>query len=138
MPINERWNELSEDDWKGFAEAWLRELRQPHEPNERTVGQAVVSMNFTGPPDKQWLFIQLAVAGAANDDELGHIAAGPIEHLLGWHGDTYIDQVEALAGRAPKFLRAFAGIYRYRINDAVWARIQVLRDRASTLDQDVF
>ena len=47
-------------------------------------------MNFTAPADVQWSFLKAAVTAAETDDELGAIAAGLFEHLLGSHGDEYI------------------------------------------------
>ena len=56
----------------------------------RDYDQSVVMMNFTARPEQQWKFILAAVNHANSDDELGHLAAGPIEHLLGWHGEKFI------------------------------------------------
>ena len=93
---------MTAPDWTEFAKAWLAELR-PHPPSpesdvvptgtESDVGQAVVMMNFTADPDQQWQFVRSAVAHAKSDDELGHIAAGPVEHLLGRHGESLIARV---------------------------------------------
>lgn len=59
------------------------------------------------------LFIQAAVEQARSDDELGAIAAGPLEHLLGHHGDRYIDAVEQLASISTPFARILTGMNKY-------------------------
>ena len=78
---------MTTSDWNLFAKEWLAELRQSSPPAESDegrsataadVGEAVVFMNFTAAPDQQWQFICSAVAQAESDDELGHIAAGPL------------------------------------------------------------
>jgi hypothetical protein len=67
------------------------------------VGEVVVLMNFVAGPDEQWHFICSAMAQAGSDDELRHIAAGPVEHLLGWHGKDVIARVEAQAAADGEF-----------------------------------
>ena len=61
--------------------------------DDADIGEAVVLMNFTARPESQWEFILAAVAFAESDDELAHIAAGPVEHLLGWHR-SFLERVE--------------------------------------------
>lgn len=130
MPIDERWQKLGPTDWENFARAWLKEQRGSAEA-ESPAGQAVVMMNFTAAPEHQWQFILASVALAESDDELGHIAAGPIEHLLGWHGGKYIEQVERQAASDHKFARALTGVWKYMMADEVWARVQALQARVS-------
>jgi hypothetical protein len=67
------------------------------------------------------------MAQAESDDELGHIAAGPVEHLLGWNGELFIAQIEQLAAADPKFARMLTGVWKYKIPEAVWARVQAIQ-----------
>jgi len=116
-----------------FARAWLHERRNPPaDAKLAKAGEAVVMMNFTAPPEKQWLFIDAAVALSESDDELGHVAAGPVEHLLGWHGDACIAHVEERAATDPKFARMLTGVFQYRIADAVWKRVQQIQVKVSS------
>src|SRR5690349_15367651 len=105
MPIDERWDQLGDDDWSNFARDWVHQLRDGHREGDRDWGQSVTMMNFTARPAQQWKFILAAVEQATTDDELGHIAAGPMEHLLGWHGEEYITAVETQAASDPKFAK---------------------------------
>jgi hypothetical protein len=125
MPIDERWNQLDVSDWDAFAQSWIAELRGTPSDSEANVGQSVVMMNFTARPEHQWQFILAAIAHAS-DDELGHIAAGPMEHLLGKHGDKYIEKVEQRAEADPRFARMLAGVWKYVMSDHVWARVEAL------------
>ncbi len=128
MPIDKRWDRLEQSDWDAFAQAWISELRGLPVGSDSDVGQSVVMMNFTATPEQQWRFILSAVAHAS-DGELGHIAAGPVEHLLGKHGEEFIDEVERRADSAPKFARMLAGVWKYMMTDEVWTRIQALKAR---------
>lgn len=129
MPIDERWQRLEPSDWEAFARAWLAELRGTPEALEPDVGQSVVMMNFTAAPEHQWRFIRAAVSQAESDEELGQVAAGPMEHLMGWHGADFIDAVEAQAAADPKFARMLGGVWKYMMKDDVWERVQALKAR---------
>jgi hypothetical protein len=127
MPSVDLWSHLSAQDWAAFARSWLSELRG--EPNERTddYGQKVVLMNFTATAEQQWAFIQAAVELARSDDELGAIAAGPLEHLLGHHGDQYIGFAENLASASTAFARTLTGMNQYMMSESTWARVQKMQ-----------
>jgi hypothetical protein len=132
MPIDERWDRLTSSDWDAFARSWIAELRGNQTASQRDAGQSVVMMNFTARPEHQWQFILAAIAHAS-DDELGHIAAGPIEHLLGKHGGEYIERVELRAEADAKFARMLAGVWKHLMTDEVWARVEALKARYPTL-----
>lgn len=65
------------------------------------------------------------------DEELGHIAAGPMEHLMGCHGADYIEEVEAQAASDQMFAWMLAGVWKFMMNDEVWGRVQALKSRYS-------
>jgi len=129
LPIDERWDHLTSSDWEAFAGAWLAELRGAPGSPDSDVGQSVVMMNFTARPQHQWQFVRAAVSQAKSGEELGHIAAGPMEHLMGWHGADYIEAVETQAASDPKFAHMLAGVWKYMMNDEVWERVQTLKRR---------
>jgi hypothetical protein len=89
-------------------------------------------MNFTSTPEQQWAFIQAAIGQAQSDDELGAIAAGPLEHLLGHHGDQYIDAAEQLASISTSFARTLTGMNKYMMTDSIWARVQKMQQGVVT------
>ena len=136
MPIDTRWDELNDDDWDAFASAWLETLSKSGdasadegEPDESSVAQSVVLMNFTARAELQWRFILRAIALADSDDALGHIAAGPLEHLLGWHGEKFIAEIEQRAAIDPKLARTLTGVWQYKMSDTVWARVQSVQSQ---------
>ena len=119
------WQPLGPAEMAAFALEWLSELRGDSSGSD--TGQAVVMMNFLAPPEQQWEFILTAISLADSDDELAHIAAGPIEHLLGKHGARYIKRVELEASRDRKFGRALTAAWQHRMSDEIWARVRALQ-----------
>jgi hypothetical protein len=133
MVLDERWDQVSDQAWKDFALAWLRQHREGQRERERDEGLYVVHMNFTARPEHKWKFILLAVQHAQSDAELGHVAAGPLEHLLSWHGDAFIAAVEEEAKRDPKFARTMTGVWRMKMSDEIWERVQSIQRHAEPL-----
>jgi hypothetical protein len=56
------------------------------------------------------------------------LSAGPIEDLLAQHGEAFIDRVEAEARIDPRFAKLLGGVWQNSISDAVWNRVQAIRD----------
>jgi hypothetical protein len=124
MTSADLWGHLSGEDWGGFARSWLAELQGVPNEHGSDYGQKVVLMNFTATAEQQWTFIQVAVEHARSDDQLGAIAAGPLEHLLGHHGDEYIGSVENLASASVSFARTLTGMNQYMMSESTWVRVQ--------------
>jgi hypothetical protein len=122
---------MADSDWDSFVRAWLEELSRDPSGGTGEVAPSVTLMSFTARPQHQWQFILKAVALVDSDDGMGHIAAGPLEHLLGWHGEVVIEQVEERSARDPKFARVLTGVWRYRISDSIWARVRALQARVA-------
>ena len=131
MLRDERWDRLEPADWDAFAQAWISKLRGSSDDSHADIGQSVVMMNFTAKPEHQWQFI-LAAMAHAGDNELGHIAAGPIEHLLGNYGDKYIENIEQQAATDPKFARMLLDVWKYMMSDDVWARVEAIKAKFQT------
>lgn len=64
--------------------------------------------------------------------DLEHVAAGPIEGLLGMHGEACIDQIAQRAASDPKFGRAMTGVWKHTISDAAWARVRAIQSKVTT------
>ena len=124
------WDRFDDQDWLDFASDWLVKLRTGVEPPDVDIDGLVVDLSFSAAPHHQWRFIEATVAGAETDSELGHIAAGPMEHILGWHGPDWIDVVEQRAKSDRKFERMLTGVWRYRMSDEIWARVEALQEKA--------
>lgn len=132
MPvISEHWDKLTEEKWQNLAEKYLLEISEnsgkKYEEGNNKWGIIVTEFQFTSSPELQWKFILLTVSLAETDEQLGDIAAGGIEHLLGWHGEKYIEIFEQEVQQNPKFARALTGVWKYMMSDEVWTRIQKLQ-----------
>lgn len=60
---------------------------------------------------------------------VGRVAAGPLEDLLGIHGERFIDRIEAAALADRRFAWALAGMYQFTMTDDVWDRVQDIVSR---------
>lgn len=134
-----RWDSLTDEEWNAFAKAWVDELSgRPSPPlpdlpvlfedePELTPGAFVVPMNFTASAEAQWKFI-VAVFRQADDNVLGHLAAGPVEHLLSNFGESYIERFETLAKGDSRFAQMLGRCYKHLMTDDVWTRICAVRE----------
>jgi len=130
FPIDDRWLKFSTADLELLALDWLDELRG-EVTNEKVVSSSVTWMGFTAPPELQWNFIMAAVRFASTDEELGHIAAGPMECLLSRYGADVIDRFEERARLDSKFARAMTGVWRHLMSDDVWQRVATIQSGVS-------
>lgn len=93
----------------------------------KDASMSITMMTFVSCVEDQWQMILEAVRQARDDDELRHVAAGPIEGLLGRHGEEVIGKVEQQAAQDPRFARALTGVWQYMMTDSIWERVQALR-----------
>ncbi len=132
MPIIEKhWGELTDEKWQHLIKSFLMEIRKnsgkDYEEGNHKWSEIVTNLSFWASPEVQWKFIIDAVSLAETDKELGHIAAGNIERLLGKYGEDYIDLVETEAKNNQKFARTLTGCLQYMMTDEIWARVQKLQ-----------
>lgn len=138
MQRDERWDSLTDDSWRKFALAWDAELSGKEsaplpdlpqlfedEPTELAT-EFVIVMNFFSSPESQWKFI-LAAFECCSDETLGHLAAGPVEHILGNYGELYIDKIESCAKEDARFVKMLKGCYQYQMSNEVWRRVCLAR-----------
>jgi hypothetical protein len=80
-------------------------------------------------PIEAWKMI-LAIHALDQSRQIQQVlSAGPIEDLLVKHGDEMIAIVEAEAGRDPTFAKVLGGVWKNRMTDEVWSRLQGVWDR---------
>lgn len=126
MPSDPRWDTLSDSDWDRFAACWIAQLQAGDDYDGPDYYDSVVFMNFTSTPEQQWLFIEASMRHAT-PNEYGHIAAGPIEHLLGFHGEQTIELVERRALADPGFRDMLSTVRKHLMSDEVWDRLKASR-----------
>ena len=62
-------------------------------------------------PQTAWDFILDLVEAAPNEDTLGWIGAGPLEDLLGTHGEAFISAAEERVKEDPRFLLSLQNVW---------------------------
>jgi hypothetical protein len=118
-------------DREGFIVSWLAGLESGHR-DESTIA-ACMAMNFLEPaadPEAAWSLILEGVSRAKSNAVLGLIGAGTLENFLAHHGPAFIDRVEELARTDQRFLVAVTNVWQWKIEDAVWVRIEAIRAEA--------
>ena len=56
------------------------------------------------------------------------LSAGPLEEMMGLHGERFIDRVEARAAKDPGFKLLLQNVWRHGMTDAVWERLCKCRE----------
>jgi hypothetical protein len=114
-----------------LADAWIRYWQAPEDSAER--GDFDLAMKFHAieyhQPEILWTMI---LATHSRDQSIRPkqvLSAGPLENLLALHGEEFIDRVESEAHRDPSFARLLGGVWKNRMSDEVWRRVQAVWDR---------
>ena len=112
--------------------AWIAaEQAQPGSPEQATnwwAVSAVMDWALEGEGDQLWQFILEVYKRDLPDNVIAVLAAGPLEDLLVKRGVDFIDRIEELALKDPKFNYLLGGVGRNTITDEVWQRIEVIRN----------
>ncbi len=80
-------------------------------------------------PEHAWQCIVAAVADPRIEPYVGILAAGPMEDLLSYFGEQFIDRVELEAKQNPAFASMLGGVWRFQMSSEVWERVQAVWDR---------
>ena len=111
--------------------AWIAAEQAKRGPEHATNWWAVSEvMNWTldGEADRLWQFILEVYKRDLPDNVIGVLAAGPLEDLLAKRGVDFIDRIEELARKDPKFNYLLGGVWRNSMTDEVWQRVQAIRN----------
>jgi hypothetical protein len=80
-------------------------------------------------PHKAWRVILLIWSIDQSIKTMQSLSAGEIENLLTRNGIEIIALVEAEARRDPSFAKLLGGVWKNRMTDEVWSRLQAAWDR---------
>lgn len=75
-----------------------------------------------------WKLILAAYAKDMSPRVFAVLAAGPLEDLLCNFGSNYINRIEELARKDPKFNELLGGVWKSSTPDDVWGRVTQLRN----------
>jgi len=124
--------EAYEKAWKNdpairaMAEGCLREWRGKIKQAE-TAWELTRLIESKQDPDKVLSVILGIMMLDEKDEETDMLAAGPLEDFLVHSGPEYIDAVEKLAAKIPRFRSLLSGVWQSTIDLNVWKRIEKVR-----------
>lgn len=105
-----------------MAESVLNEWREEIEQAE-TAWELTRLIESKFDPDKALGVILGIMAADSKDEELGMLGAGPLEDFLNNSGPEYIDVIEQLAAKNPRFMTVLKGVWQTAKMDlAVYGR----------------
>ena len=122
---------LSSDDLNQLADAWISYWEAPKgSPIRDQLSGAtdLYELEYHNPEDL-WKLILLIHERDQSSNIQEVLSAGPIENLLVKHGDSFIDRIETQARSDPKFAKLLGGVWKSRMSDANWSRLQSVWDR---------
>jgi hypothetical protein len=116
-----------------WADAYIRaELDPDLLKGEHPLWWAVEkAMYATGHTDGDDLlrFVLAVTSKNPPDTVLAVLAAGPLEELIAYSGNEFIDRIEVEARSNPKFRHLLGGVWRHGTPGPIWARIEAVRDK---------
>jgi hypothetical protein len=115
-------------DREALIRDWLVNLESGCQ--DEVTNDAFMVMSFVEPaedPEDAWANILEGVRRASSEKVLGLIGAGALENFLAHHGGAFIDRVERETKADPRFHTAVLNLWRWKISEPVWQRLQALQ-----------
>lgn len=86
-------------------------------------------------PEKVFLVIDEILLKTDNKDVLCNLAAGPLEDLLRFYGETVMPQIEERIRKSAKFRDLIFGVYPYSF-PGLWKRIESLVEEVESVGKN--
>lgn len=122
---------MDEVELNQIVDAWVAaesaEERSPERKSNEWAVERVMFWAMDGEGELLWRFVTAAYQRDLSDKTVAILAAGPLEDLLADDGPEYIERVEELARRDPKFNYLLGGVWRSTMTDEIWRRVQAAR-----------
>jgi hypothetical protein len=118
-------------EWGAFIQAWITaeesgKRASDYDPEWWAV-DAALDWVIEDKHEALWEFILRSFEQEMSDKAFGVLAAGPLEDLLADFGELYIQRVEELARKNPRFNHLLGGVWRNSMTDDVWNRVKKAR-----------
>jgi len=122
---------MDETELNRIVDAWIvaedaADGSSVRESNWWAVEQ-VIDWSLERKGEHLWRFITAAYKRDLSDRVVSTLAAGPLEDLLAKQGPEFIERVEDLARREPRFNYLLGGVWRNTMTDEIWQRVQNAR-----------
>ena len=115
-----------------LAEKWIAAAEfdgKPPSDNHWAIDY-VIELPYDKKFNELWLFIKHAYKKDISNEIIEMLAAGPMEDLLSYAGESYIQEIEDLARKDPKFASLLGGVWESSMSGEVWKRIQKFADKS--------
>lgn len=89
--------------------------------------ETIINLNIDKDHQSLWEFITRTFEREMSDKAFAMLAAGPLEDLLAYFGELYIDRVEELARKNPRFNYLLGGVWKNSATDDIWSRVEKVR-----------
>jgi hypothetical protein len=76
--------------------------------------------------EEAWKVIRIIYKTDSSGHMLANVAAGPVEDILVYHGEEFIDPAEQLADNDPIFKKLLGAVWRNNIPQDVWMRVKAV------------
>lgn len=110
-----------------FIKQWLAHQEESSDQGEldnHWTDSHLIDLSITDGGDAElWQFVLNTYQKEMSNKTLSILAAGPLEDALSKNGEAYIDQVEELARKDPKFRKLLAGVWKNAMSEDLWARV---------------
>jgi hypothetical protein len=124
----------NDTDWDALISAWIAAEESQKRTGDNDPAwwavETVIMWNINSQHEALWQFITRSFERPMTDEAFGMIAAGPLEDLISYHGQLYIDRIEALARKNPRFNYLLGGVWKNASTDDVWSRVEKIRLKA--------
>jgi len=125
---------MNDEELNKLVEAWVKatNAEEGSSIHEDTAWASIKVISFTlgetGGPDLLWRFVLATYQRKdLSDLTFGTLAAVPLEDLLSKFGAAYIDRIEELARKDPKFNHLLGGVWQLTTPDEIWKRVEKAR-----------
>jgi hypothetical protein len=122
---------MTQDELASLADVWISYRHAPEGSLDREKNSWATDLYDleNHDPETLWLLILEIHRRDRSSAVQEVLSAGPIESLLALHGEGFIERVEAEAHKDPAFGKVLGGVWKNRMSDAIWARLQAVWDR---------
>jgi hypothetical protein len=116
---------MNDADLEAWAVAYIEGVQDPTRFKEGHPAWWAIErfMDSTTDSEDIWLAILHILAKSPPDEVLAVLAAGPLEDLIHYKGDDFIDRIELHARRDRAFHQLLNGVWKSG-SDEVWARVE--------------
>jgi len=115
-------NNNADSNIDDFIDAWIIATESRGKKNQWTLSEIddwIADREFK----RLWSFVQKTYSKNVSDDVLNSLAAGPLEDLLVYAGEEFIEEIELLAKTDLKLKQLLRGVWQNSMKDSVWQAI---------------